>query len=257
MNNKKIIILSGKDKSTNIIYNSLKRDFKIEKIIIEKHVPLVRYFKRRIITLGFIKVFGQLLFLIIINSALKLRSKKRIEEIREIYKLNNNSIDKSKIFNVSSINCLETIRILKKYNPEVVVINGTRIISEKVLNCISAKFINTHAGITPLYRGLHGGYWALINNDLKNCGVTVHLVDSGIDTGNILEQEAIYPSNNDNFITYPLLQLAIGLPLLKKAIDDIFNNKLVLKSYPKGTSKFWSHPTFWEYLFNRLYFKIK
>jgi len=257
MKNKKIIILSGKDKSTNIIYHSLKSDFTIEKVIIEKHVPLVRFFKRRIKSLGFFKVIGQLLFLTLIVPFLKKTSKKKIEIIKKKYNLNTNFIENSKVVNFSSINSIETIKILKKHNPNVVVINGTRIISEKILNCTSAKFINTHAGITPLYRGLHGGYWALVDNNKKRCGVTVHLVDPGIDTGNILEQGLITPSRDDNFITYPLLQLAIGLPLLKKVINGIFNNKLEIKPYPEGISKFWSHPTLWEYLFFRIHLKIK
>ena len=40
-----------------------------------------------------------------------------------------------------------------------------------------------HAGITPQYRGVHGGYWAVVNNDPEHCGVTIHFVDKGIDTG--------------------------------------------------------------------------
>jgi methionyl-tRNA formyltransferase len=43
-----------------------------------------------------------------------------------------------------------------------------------------------HAGITPRYRGTHGGYWVLLNNDPGHCGVTIHLVDPGIDTGSIV-----------------------------------------------------------------------
>ena len=231
--------------------------FKIEKVIIEKHIPMGRYFKRRMKTLGIIKVIGQLLFLILIVPILKIKSRNKIDLIKKKYKLDDNPIEKSKILNLSSINSIETIKILKKYNPSIVVINGTRIISEKILNSIDTKFINTHAGINPLYRGLHGGYWALTENNIDKCGVTVHLVDAGIDTGNILEQGLIKPSIEDNFVTYPLLQLAEGLPLLKKAINDIFNNKMVIKPNPEGISKFWSHPSLWEYLLNRIIYKVK
>ena len=257
MNKKKIILLSGQNKSTNVIFNYLKKEFTIEKVIIEKHIPMGRYFKRRMKTLGIVKVIGQLLFLILIVPLLKIKSRNRFDLIKKKYKLDDNSIEKSETLNLSSINSIETIKILKKYNPSIVVINGTRIISEKILNSIDTKFINTHAGITPLYRGLHGGYWALTENNITKCGVTVHLVDAGIDTGNILEQGLIKPSKEDNFVTYPLLQLAEGLPLLKKAINAIFSNKMVIKPYPEGISKFWSHPTFWEYLFFRIHFRIK
>jgi len=216
-----------------------------------------RFFKRRIKTLGIIKVMGQLLFLILIVPLMKITSKNRLKQIKKKYKLVDDPIKNSKILNLSSINSIETMKILRKYNPGLVIINGTRIISEKILNSIDTKFINTHAGINPLYRGLHGGYWALTENNIDKCGVTVHLVDAGIDTGNILEQGLIKPSIDDNFVTYPLLQLAEGLPLLKKAINDIFNNKMVIKPNPEGISKFWSHPSLWEYLLNRIIYKVK
>jgi folate-dependent phosphoribosylglycinamide formyltransferase PurN len=72
---------------------------------------------------------------------------------------------------------------LKAINPDLVIVNGTRIISKKVLSSINSKFVNIHVGITPKYRGVHGTYWALVNNDVENSGVTVHFVDEGIDTG--------------------------------------------------------------------------
>jgi folate-dependent phosphoribosylglycinamide formyltransferase PurN len=66
---------------------------------------------------------------------------------------------------------------LKAINPDLVIVNGTRIISKKVLSSINSKFVNIHVGITPKYRGVHGTYWALVNNDVENSGVTVHFVD--------------------------------------------------------------------------------
>ena len=58
--------------------------------------------------------------------------------------------------------------ILKELNADVIVVNGCRIISKKILNNVPAKFINTHEGITPKYRGIHGCYWALVNKDKEN-----------------------------------------------------------------------------------------
>ena len=107
----------------------------------------------------------------------------------------------------------------------VVVVNGTRIIARRVLEASDAVFINTHCGITPEYRGVHGGYWALYRSDPENCGVTVHLVDPGIDTGGILAQQRIEPGPHDNFVTYPYLQLAAGLPLLVEAVGSALEGR--------------------------------
>ena len=97
---------------------------------------------------------------------------------------------------------------------------------QKVLSCIDAPFINTHLGITLKYRGVHGGYWALANGDPDNYGVTVHLIDVGIDTGGVLYQKFIKVLKNDNFNTYPIHQIAHAIPLMKDTLNDIKENQL-------------------------------
>lgn len=257
LSEKGIVLLARNVESSKILYNSLKGEFNFEKVILEKHIPMGRYFKRRIKTLSLIEVIGQILFLMLLVPILKRIKKKRIAEIKNKYNFNGNPIDKSKIISLTSINTKKTIQSLKKLKPAIVIVNGTRIIQYPILKCSSAIFINIHTGITPLYRGVHGGYWALVNHDRENCGVTIHLVDSGIDTGKIIEQCRIYPSNKDNFVTYPLLQYGEGIPLIKKTLKNILKGNLEFKPYPKRISKFWSHPTLWLYLLNLILYKVK
>jgi len=251
MNKRRLVLLAGKGISTDILYNSLKNDYNIEAVILEEPVPKKEFIKKRIKKVGIGKVLGQILFQFSIVNFLDFTSKKRKQEILEHYGLDISLLPKEKILSVTSVNDNESISILKKINPEIVIVNGTRIISKEVLNCIPVKFINIHAGITPKYRNVHGAYWAIVNNDMGNCGVTVHLVDPGIDTGSIIYQRTIQITNKDNFSTYPLLQLGEGIICLKKALNDIFENNLILK---KGTaeSKIWYHPTFWQYLYHRI-----
>jgi methionyl-tRNA formyltransferase len=257
MKDKTIVMLAARGKSTSIVYNALKDDFQIEKVVIEEPVPRSQLLQRRAKKLGYSKVFGQILFQLAIVPYLNFAAKQRVKEIKESFNLNDAPIDESKVVNVDSINSEETIRILKEINPDLVIINGTRIISKDVINCIPTKFFNMHAGITPLYRGVHGGYWSLVERNEKACGVTVHLVDTGIDTGNIIEQGIIQPTEQDSFVTYPLLQLATGIPLLKKAIQDIFENKLEVKAAPEGKSQLWSHPTAFEYIWYKIRYGVK
>lgn len=251
MGKRRLLILAQKGITTNIVYNSLKEYYDIEAVIEEKPVPMNEFLKRRIKRLGIVNVAGQLLFQFAIAKYLRVTSRKRRQKILDQSSLNPAVIPSGKIIKLNSVNDKSTIALLQKLDPELVVVNGTRIISDEVLKCIPARFINIHAGITPKYRNVHGAYWAIVNNDMENCGVTVHLVDKGIDTGNIIYQQRIKITNKDNFYTYPFLQLAEGIVLLKKAIADIFDNKLVSK---KGTSesKIWHHPTFWQYMHQRI-----
>lgn len=256
MENKKIVLLAGDGLSTKIVFNSINQKHGVFVAIVEKKESSKVFIKRRIKRLGYITVFGQILFQTLIAKFLASVSKKRQTEIISKNNLNLNEIPTDKIKIVTSINAIETINILKEINPDLIIVNGTRIISKKVLSSVSCSFINTHAGITPKYRGVHGTYWALVNNDMENSGVTVHFVDEGIDTGNIISQIQVIPTQNDNFATYPLLQLVSGIKLLNKAIDDYFNNKITAT---KGGSEcnLYYHPTIWKYLYYRFVKRIK
>ena len=58
-------------------------------------------------------------------------------------------------------------------------------ITEKQLK--EKVYINVHGSLLPKYRGLHSTFWAIMNDE-KKLGVTFHLVDKYMDSGDILEQ---------------------------------------------------------------------
>lgn len=247
-----IVLLLGPSRSSVFLYNYLKQHFTIQAAIMEHAVSRTQLIKRRAKKLGWPKVFGQLLFQISIPRILKITSAKRYRQLLKYYKLSDTPIDDEKIVRVDSVNNPATIELLKTLQPALVVINGTRIISKKTLDAVSCPFINTHAGITPKYRGVHGGYWALVNNDQQNCGVTIHLVDKGIDTGDIIDQVEIDPASSDNFTTYPIHQLGIALPRLKVIIDNALTTHIVTRK-AEGESRLWHHPTFFQYIYYRIF----
>jgi folate-dependent phosphoribosylglycinamide formyltransferase PurN len=201
-------------------------------------------------------VIGQLAFQLLMVRILKVLSKKRINDIKSIYRLDETPIPSVKVKRVVSANAPETIELLERLSPDLVIVNGTRILSKRVISCVPCRFINTHAGITPRYRGVHGMYWALANDDLAHSGVTVHFVDNGIDTGEIINQKAVSPTKDDNFATYPYLQLGAGIEILIESIYRYFNDAITTR---KGTedSNLWYHPTLWFYLYNRLIRGVK
>lgn len=208
--------------------------------------------KRRIKKLGFFRVAGQVLFSATVVPFLKLFSRKRIAEIKSKYSFDETPLPAGNKKHFSSVNEDACVQLLKELNPDVVVVNGTRIISARVLTSTNAKFINMHTGITPQYRGVHGGYWAVVNNDLANCGVTIHFVDKGIDTGGVLYQATIPVTKADNFYTYPFLQFGEGLPLMKQAIEDVLASKATVAPVSSKDSRLWYHPTIWQYLSKRV-----
>jgi folate-dependent phosphoribosylglycinamide formyltransferase PurN len=256
MRDKKIIMLAGQGQASNIVFNALNEEFGVQLVIMEDREPMKIFLKRRVRRLGIVTVAGQVLFQMIIAKLLNATSKKRQEKILTDAMLSDHEIPAEKIKRVRSVNAAESIDLIRSINPDLIIVNGTRIISKKVLGHCSCKLINTHAGITPMYRGVHGMYWALVNKDIEHSGVTVHFVDEGIDTGNIIEQKAVLPVPGDNFMTYPLLQLAAGVSLLKKAVRHYFEDTIQIKN-PPGKSALYYHPTIWQYLYHRIKGKVK
>ncbi|MCM4154266.1 formyl transferase [Arenibacter sp. N53] len=255
----KIVMICGHGEYPLMVYNYLiENGLHIERLIIEQPVNTQIFLKRRIKKLGVFNVLGQVLNRVLIVPILKIEATERLRRIKELGRLNSTPPKNDIISKVPSVNSTECLNILQQLNPDAVVVVNTRILNKVTLSSIQGKFINIHAGITPKYRGWHGGYWALVNKDSANCGTTIHLVDNGIDTGGVLYQNNINPTNQDNYYTYPFLQLIAGLPILKKAIVDVLNENIEIKIWNKNhEGNLYYHPTIWEYISNRLNKKVK
>ena len=152
-----------------------------------------------------------------------------------------------------SVNDDETVALLRSLRPDAVVVHGTRIIAARVLASADCPVLNMHAGITPRYRGVHGGYWALAEHHPEWVGTTVHLVDPGIDTGGILAQTTFEVSGEDTIATYPDLHLVHGLPLLGAQMDKVLAGTELepLRTSVAPGSRLYYHPTLWGYLWRR------
>lgn len=226
--------------------NALRKRFEEMPIIIEDREAKATFWQRRIRRLGLVTVLGQLGFGLYAK-CWRIWRRGRERDIAAGYALDD-SPTTSNITHVRSVNATPAIEILLKMNPKVVVLSQTRILSRQLLESVPAVFINVHTGVTPYYRGHFGAYWALVRGDKANCGVTVHIVDAGIDTGAIVAQARISPSPVDNCFTYHWAQLSAALPLLIEAIESALSGQL-RASRPASDKQFppYSHPTLWSY----------
>ncbi len=247
MQQKKIILLASDCESSRWVYNALKSNFNLSAAIIEQPVSKKTLIKGRLKKIGLIKVTGQIMFSLLIVPFLKMKSKKRKAELLNLYNLSAESFDPANSFQVNSVNEEACLHLLQQLQPDIILVNGTRIISKNILQSTKAVFINMHVGITPKYRGSHGGYWALHNNDITNFGTTIHLIDTGVDTGAVIKQVFTKPGSKDNFTTYPILQTAIGIVALKELLPNIINGEYqAVSNTVKG--KMYYQPTIWQYL---------
>lgn len=77
------------------------------------------------------------------------------------------------------------------YQPDLVVSAGfMKLVGPAFLSRFGGRMINTHPALLPSFPGMHGVRDALASG-VKVTGATVFVVDAGVDTGEILAQEAV------------------------------------------------------------------
>lgn len=87
------------------------------------------------------------------------------------------------------VNSVEVIRTIQKIKPNLIIsVNFNQIIKKELLDIPNLGSINIHASLLPKYRGRAPLNWAILNGE-ENVGITVHYIDEGIDTGQIILQK--------------------------------------------------------------------
>ncbi|WP_053831028.1 methionyl-tRNA formyltransferase [Paraclostridium bifermentans] len=95
------------------------------------------------------------------------------------------------LYEEENINDQNFLNKIKPLNLDLIVcVNFDQILKKDIINLPTIGCINTHASLLPKYRGRAPLNWAMINGE-QYSGVTVHFIDEGVDTGDIILQEKI------------------------------------------------------------------
>lgn len=101
------------------------------------------------------------------------------------------------------------------------------------------RLFNIHFSKLPQYKGMYTSAWPILNNE-KESGVTLHLIDAGIDTGAILDQ-LIFPIDEDETAKSLYLKyIANGTRLVLKNIPSIINNTFSVQEQKSDGSSYYS-----------------
>jgi folate-dependent phosphoribosylglycinamide formyltransferase PurN len=244
--NDSIVILASRSQTSYLLINHLAQQFEVAQVVFEAphSRKMLRY---RLRTLGYWKVAGQLAFLVYDRLVIRRRSKPRIAQLLQGY--NTSAPDaRLPVMEVDSVNGTEVAALLEKIQPRVVVVSGTGIIAKRILK-LAPTFINIHVGITPRYRGVHGGFWAIYEGRPELAGTTIHRVDPGVDTGAIVAQTTItVDPTSDTYRTLPVKQYLAALDLMVKSVQAALDGTLQPYNRDDLGSQQWYSPTPAEYL---------
>jgi methionyl-tRNA formyltransferase len=119
---------------------------------------------------------------------------------------------------------------------DIVVSYGYRhILTGSIINNSKTPIVNLHISYLPWNRGAHPNFWSFYES--TPCGVTIHLIDEGIDTGAIIYQKEIVFDAKINTFSETYLQLKREIEKLFLAnINSIINKTFPLKIQSGGGS---------------------
>jgi folate-dependent phosphoribosylglycinamide formyltransferase PurN len=243
----RIAVLTAGGGLANILVNKLAERFPDLVVIQEQGEDARTIFNRRAKLRGWWDAMGQHLFTYYGLRVVTRLGKARVNAICAEFGLERDLRPGIDVRHVLSVNSPESVTLLKSLNPRAIAVYGTRLLKRETLSAVNAPFINYHAGLNPKYRGQSGAYWALRQGDAAHAGLTIHLVDPGVDTGAALYQAHSTFTKADNFQTYHFAQMAQATPLIVQALEDALAGRL--KPYkPDLPSQQFFMPTLWGYV---------
>ena len=189
-----------------------------------------------------------------------LEEKKEIETVffnEESKNFENNYMHKIKatVRRKESINSLKWIEFIKSIKPDIITVMGTSLLGSEIINISKLASINMHTGLSPYYRGSMTNLWPIINKEVELCGVTIHKLSKGIDSGEIVYHGQPKIDKNDTFATINCKVIIKGTELMIKAITDAI--KGTLNSYPQNMKigRLYFNNQFNDYIVSK-YYKI-
>ena len=136
------------------------------------------------------------------------------------------------VFQPTTLNTEEVYEKLKSIDAELyVVVAYGKILPQKILDLPRLGCINIHASLLPSYRGAAPIQWAIIDG-CKKTGITTMLMDSGLDTGDILKK---YEINIEDDETGGSLFEKLALLGAKAIVDTIENLDNIVPVKQKDT----------------------
>jgi methionyl-tRNA formyltransferase len=107
---------------------------------------------------------------------------------------NGNCPDLDSIVETSSfynLNSKEAINKLIELNPDIIINAGSGKLHKEFIEVCPERIVNLHGGDPQKYRGLDSLLWSIYHDDFDSIMVTLHILRSELDTGEIVQQARI------------------------------------------------------------------
>lgn len=133
---------------------------------------------------------------------------------------------------------------LKDHRIDIVVsLFFSQILGKETIAIPKMGCLNVHPSLLPEFRGSNPVYWALAENRSKT-GLTIHVIDQGIDTGSIIRQIEVPILPEDTHHSLYLKIAMLGSPVLRDTLQAICRSRQIVSTeQPHKDVKTYSKPT--------------
>ncbi len=125
-----------------------------------------------------------------------------------------------------TLNSPETANMLEAQRVDFVLVYGTGLIKQPLIDRFHDRMINMHLGLSPYYRGNAANFYPLVNEEPEFVGATIHMIDPGIDTGPILHHARPDITAADMPHTVGCKTILAGIEKVLQTVDEFARGRL-------------------------------
>ncbi len=126
----------------------------------------------------------------------------------------------------TNVNEHKVIDFINQHSPDIICVNGTNLLRKNLLEDIKTTYgiINLHTGLSPYSRGGNCNLFMLLEKHPELVGITVHHIDKGIDSGDIIISAQVTYDENDNYEIIDAKCFKLGIEAMVEACLRLFAN---------------------------------
>ena len=147
---------------------------------------------------------------------------------------------------VSDLNDEHSLIFLREHSPDLVLFTGGGLIRKQILDVSGRGVLNAHMGLLPHYRGMDVVEWPFVENHHSDIeiGVTLHVMDQGVDTGPILMRRRIPIRSGDTFERIRQRFETAMIEVMLEGVRSARDHRMVLipQNRDEGRLYFMMHP---------------
>jgi folate-dependent phosphoribosylglycinamide formyltransferase PurN len=125
---------------------------------------------------------------------------------------------------VTNVNDTEAVAFVRERAPDIVCVNGTNLLRSPMLGLIPEiplGVLNLHTGLSPYSRGGNCNLFMILEGRPELVGVTIHHIDPGIDSGDIVRTARPELAPDDTVETIDARSWRLGIDLMLESIADL------------------------------------